>query len=204
MMTVTHMHPVEPQAKEGGVFEFLDPRRGPGAPPDPYLPRLSRTAAAHIGLFTNQFVDATALLEDLRKPLTALMPTFTFTHYDKGSLLGASFPAPPERIELITRECAGVILAYGHCGSCTAGTVRDGVALARAGLPVAVLVTTKFREEAEFMARAGGLPDLPFIFLPHPIAGRDKAFHQRVADGISASILNALHDGVTTDCSSLA
>jgi hypothetical protein len=203
-MTVTKTRPIEQLLKDDGAFEYLDPRRGPGVSPDPYLPRLSRTAVGQIGLFTNQFVDATNLLEDLRAPVGALLPAASFKHYDKGSRLGASFPAPQERIDQIVSECSSAILAYGHCGSCTAGTVRDGVALARAGVPVAVLVTTKFRELADFMARAGGLPDLPFVFLPHPIAGRDKEFHQRIAAGISSSILSALHDGVTSDCSSLS
>jgi hypothetical protein len=185
-------------------FAYLDPSRGPAKPADPYTPRLRKAKAVTIGLMSNMFTDASAFLEDLKTPLGKAIEDATFKFYDKGELRNATFPAPAEMIERIVNECDGVVLAYGHCGSCTAGTVRDGVTLARAGLPVAVLVTTKFREEAAFIARAGGLPDTPFIFLPHPIAGREAAYHRAVAAAITGEIIAALREGRTSDCSRAA
>jgi hypothetical protein len=182
-------------------FAYLDPSRGPAKPADPYTPRMSKTKGITLGLMSNMFTDASAFLEDLKAPLQSALKDVTFKFYDKGELRNSTFPASPTLIQQIVSECDGVVLAYGHCGSCTAGTVRDGVALARAGVPVAVLVTKKFRDEAAFMARAGGLPDTPFVFLPHPIAGREAAYHRAVAAAISGSIVEALREGRISDCS---
>ena len=94
-----------------------------------------------------------------------------------------------------------MVLAYGHCGSCTAGVTQDGAALARAGKPVAILVTKRFREEALFLARALGLPALPFVFLPHPVAGEDADVHRALAEAIAPWVLAALTQGKSTDAS---
>jgi hypothetical protein len=186
------------------AFVYFDPSRGPASPADPYTPRLRKTKNVTLGLMSNLFVDASAFLEDLKAPINDAIEGVTFNFYDKGDRLGTTFPAPASLIDRIASECDAAILAYGHCGSCTAGTVRDGVALARAGLPVAVLVTTKFRDEAVFIARADGVPDVPFVFLPHPIAGRDAAYHRTVANAITASVIEAMQHGRTIDCSRAA
>ena len=201
-MTFVNMEGNKLPIKDGKTgCTYLNPSREPGKPADPYTPRLTKTKDFTIGLMSNLFVDASAFLEDLKTPLSAAEQDVSFRFYDKGKRLNAAFPAPRSLIDKIASECDAVILAYGHCGSCTAGTVRDGVALARVGLPVVVLVTTKFRDEALFIARAGGIPDVPFVFLPHPIAGRDELYHQTVAAAISGDLMIALRDGCTSDCS---
>lgn len=187
-------------AKAGQGFVYLDPFAGPGAEPEPYLPRLKIEAnGLTIGLMSNLFVDATAFLEDLIPPLSALLPRVTFRAYDKIAVRNSTFVAPAEVLEKIQAECDAVICAYGHCGSCTGGTVRDAVAFARAGFPVVALVTEKFIEEARFLAAAGGIPDTPFVFMPHPIAGREAAFQAAVARAIAPAVLSALTEGRTID-----
>jgi hypothetical protein len=182
------------------AFVYLDPFSGPGTSSEPYTPRLKLTGAvATVGLMSNLFVDASHLLEDLKAPLALLIPGVKFVFYDKGQMRNSSFPATARQIEQIARECDAAICAYGHCGSCTGGTVRDAVALARAGLPVVALVTTKFMDEARFLAKAGGIPNTPFVFMPHPIAGRDAQFQQAVARAIAPAIIEALTEGRTTD-----
>lgn len=188
------------RASHDAAIVYLDPVSGRGTPPDPYEPRLKLTdAATIIGLMSNLFIDASHLLEDLKQPLRDLLPGVEFRFYDKGHMRNSSFPAPATQIEQIARECDAVICAYGHCGSCTGGTVRDAVALARAGSPVVALVTRKFIEEARFLARAGGIPDTPFVFIPHPIAGQDKDFQQAVARAIAPAIIAALTKAETID-----
>lgn len=187
--------------REKPGFVYLDPHAKPGAPIDAYEPRLVLAGAAPktIGLMSNLFVDASHLLEDLQEPLGQLVPSVKFRFYDKGHMRNSSFPAPATQIEQIARECDAVICAYGHCGSCTGGTVRDAVALARARVPVVALVTAKFIDEAKFLARAGGIPDTPFVFLPHPIAGQTKELQQAVARNIASAVLAALTSGETSD-----
>jgi hypothetical protein len=49
--------------------------------------------------------------------------------------------------------------------------VRDGIAAARRGRPVVVVVTEDFRPQADFVAASEGMPDVPRVIVPHPIAG---------------------------------
>jgi hypothetical protein len=57
--------------------------------------------------------------------------------------------------------------------------VRDGVKLAKRGLPVVSLVTEEFWEQGNFVARSLGMPDLPRVNLPHPIAGMGGELSRR-------------------------
>lgn len=178
---------------------YLDPVAKPTAPQEPYLPRLVVGAHPRIARFPNLFTDSAPFLADLAEAMAPLLPDAAFPYFDKKFGRYMSTPASPElRAEMIAGSDA-VVLAYGHCGSCTSGVVHDGVLLAREGVPVAVLVTERFREEALFLARALGLPDLPFVFIPYPIAGQDAAWQRRLAEAIAPLVLTALTDGISAD-----
>lgn len=64
--------------------------------------------------------------------------------------------------------------------------------LARSGVPVVVLVTEEFEEEARFVARACGMPGVPVIVLPHPVAGTPDAAQEALAERIAPSCLALL------------
>ncbi|NCF44753.1 MAG: hypothetical protein GWP70_08025 [Proteobacteria bacterium] len=70
--------------------------------------------------------------------------------------------------------------------------MRDGVKLARQGMPVVSLVTEEFWEQGNFVARSLGMPDLPRVKLPHPIAGMGEAYREEVAAAVVASIMQRL------------
>lgn len=55
-----------------------------------------------------------------------------------------------------------------------------------------VLVTEEFEEEAHFVARAAGMPDIPMVFLPHPVAGTPTAFRDELAARIAPRCLELL------------
>jgi hypothetical protein len=58
------------------------------------------------------------------------------------------------------------------------------VLIARSGVPVVVLVTDAFAEQAAFVARAAGMPAIPTLTLPHPVAGSPGP----VLDALAAAI----------------
>jgi hypothetical protein len=180
-------------------YVYLNPVAKPTAPEEPYLPRLRPRGRTRIARFPNLFADSAPFLADLAESLAPLLPNATFPYFDKRFGRYMSTPASPELREQILAESDAVVLAYGHCGSCTSGVVHDGVLLARAGMPVAVLVTERFRDEAQFLARALGVPDLPFIFLPHPVAGQDAAYHRALAQAIAPLVMSGLVDGKSSD-----
>ena len=51
------------------------------------------------------------------------------------------------------------------------GTVRDGIQLALRNIPTVALVTEPFWQQGDLIALSSGMPDIPRVRLPHPIAG---------------------------------
>jgi hypothetical protein len=70
--------------------------------------------------------------------------------------------------------------------------VRDGIAFARRGIPAVALVTTEFAPQGDFVARSVGMPGVPRVALPHPVAGSGRAAMARIADAAAPAILAAL------------
>ena len=66
--------------------------------------------------------------------------------------------------------------------------------LARSGVPVVVIVTEEFEEEAHFVARAAGMPQVPLLFVPHPVAGTPRSVRDQLA-GLIAPTCLALLEG---------
>ena len=68
--------------------------------------------------------------------------------------------------------------------------MRDGVKLARSGLPVVCLVTEEFWDQGNFVAQSLGMPDVPRVQLPHPIAGTGESNIGEVAENVVVEILD--------------
>lgn len=70
--------------------------------------------------------------------------------------------------------------------------MRDGIAIARTGIPAVALVTEKFWPQGNFVANSLGMPDAPRLRLPHPVAGTREANMQRVAEALAPAVVKAL------------
>ena len=70
--------------------------------------------------------------------------------------------------------------------------MRDGINLARLGLPAVALVTEDFWPQGDFVAQSLGMPDAPRVKLPHPVAGTGSANLQQVADAVVVDIMAQL------------
>ncbi len=70
--------------------------------------------------------------------------------------------------------------------------MRDGVKLANKGIPAVALVTEDFWAQGDFVARSVGVPDVPRVKLPHPVAGSGHDFMTKVAGDITPTIVDAL------------
>ena len=73
--------------------------------------------------------------------------------------------------------------------------MRDGINIARKGTPAVALVTEEFWPQGDFVAAAAGMPTLPRIELPHPVAGTGSAAMTAEADRIADQILSLLRGG---------
>ena len=67
--------------------------------------------------------------------------------------------------------------------------MRDGVNLARLGIPAVALVTEDFWPQGNFVAQSLGMPDIPRVQLPHPLAGTGEENLRRVAGETVAEVL---------------
>lgn len=67
--------------------------------------------------------------------------------------------------------------------------MRDGVNLARLGIPAVALVTEDFWPQGNFVAQSLGMPDIPRVRLPHPLAGTGEENLRRVAGETVADVL---------------
>jgi hypothetical protein len=72
------------------------------------------------------------------------------------------------------------------------GTVGDSIKIAMQNTPVVALIGDKFWEQSGLVARAQGLPDLPRVKFPYPLAGSGADNLHRVARDIVDEVLHAL------------
>lgn len=126
--------------------------------------------AGRVGVLANSQPGSRHFVEWLADALQVLVPSATFACDDKGlSPAGSSMVMDEEELLAVVDRFDAVALAYGHCGGCTAATVRDAVAIARRGIPVVALVVPRFAEQARLVARAAGMAEVPVHVLPGPM-----------------------------------
>ena len=79
--------------------------------------------------------------------------------------------------------------------SCSSCSVHDGISFEKKGVPAAVICTEPFVTSAVAMSKMGGIPDYPFVVVPHPLGSlnqeelRDIAL--RAADEVEKILLSA-------------
>ena len=70
--------------------------------------------------------------------------------------------------------------------------MRDGINLAKLGIPSVALVTEEFWSQGNFVAESLGMSEIPRVQLPHPVAGTGAEKITAVADSVAEQILSAL------------
>ena len=60
------------------------------------------------------------------------------------------------------------------------------------GVPSVALVTEEFWPQGDFVAESLGMPDVPRVQLPHPVAGSGIARLREVTESIAPQIIRAL------------
>ncbi|HSV83063.1 MAG TPA: hypothetical protein VLK85_28020 [Ramlibacter sp.] len=86
-------------------------------------------------------------------------------------------PSPKPVIEEAA-QCKVAVVGIAMCGSCTAATVSDAVALEKKGIHTVTIVWDTFEKAARTAARLQGTPDIAFAVIPSR-QGKDTAEHQR-------------------------
>jgi hypothetical protein len=77
--------------------------------------------------------------------------------------------------------------------------VRDGIELAHRGLAVVALVTEPFWPQGDLIALSNGMPDVPRVRLPHPVAGTSNDAMTILADQIAPRLVAVLRGDSAPD-----
>ena len=91
-----------------------------------------------------------------------------------GRSANAAIPCSDDIFARLLAEADVVITGAADCGSCTAYSVFDAIALEKHGHPAVVVTTTKFAPIAATMSSDFGMPDVRTLVLPHPLGGTDR------------------------------
>lgn len=138
------------------------------------------------GLLDNTKPNSMALLEGIARRLQEQFGTQDPRTYVKHYF---GTPAKDELLDQIAEECDFVLTAVGDCGSCSAGTVADGVLLERRGVPTVSICTDSFVMSGSAMAAVQGFPGFEFLTVKHPMASLDEAqIDQRAADAVAQTL----------------
>lgn len=170
---------------------YLEPSSARRAP-RPYGLALSNCNAPAIGLLSNGFPDCANYLARQATALKRLVPGATFRIDTKGTTDHLSACVSESLCADMAAECDAVVIAWGHCGSCTSGVARDAIAFAERGIPSVTLICDVFWNFSEWIAEALGMPDMPRIRIPYPVAGIGPQGQDAVASDIAPLILAKL------------
>jgi hypothetical protein len=77
--------------------------------------------------------------------------------------------------------------------------VRDGIELARRDRAVVALVTEPFWPQGDLIALSNGMPDVPRLRLPHPVAGSGSEAMARLAAALAPRIVAVLRGEAAAD-----
>ena len=70
--------------------------------------------------------------------------------------------------------------------------MRDGINFARRGVPAVALIPEEFWPQGAFVSESLGMPDIPKVKLPHPIAGTGTDNIRAVARQVASEVIDAL------------
>ena len=70
--------------------------------------------------------------------------------------------------------------------------MHDGLTLEQRGVPTAVICTEPFVTSADAMAALGGVPDYPYVVVPHPLGSRTMEQLRDLAAEAAPDVLSIL------------
>lgn len=170
------------------MVHFLNPVAPPLREPNEYNLVRALTPGTRLAMVVNAIVDCRTFMDAVGEAIQDLRPGIELAFHETGTFTYAA----ANLIEQIAIDHDAAICAIGHCGSCTAGTVKDGIHLIERGLPAVSLITEPFWEQTEALSRSLGWPDAPHVKLPYPVWGTGLDTMSQTAKAAAPAIINAL------------
>ena len=171
-------------------IQILNPRADCITPAKPYTLHAHIGAQTTLGLVSNKIVDCDRFMGHIGENIASRFPGIKIKYYATEKITYAD----QSLIDQVALECDAAVCAIGHCGSCTAGTVKDGIALVEKGCPSVSLVTQLFWTQAELLAKSLGWIDAPRVKLPYPVWGTSDSSMHEICTGIVDNIIYRLEN----------
>ena len=114
------------------MIELLDPTREIGSGEMNYAPRPDSLRGKRVGLIENTKYNSDRVLEFIGEILREEYGVESTKMYHKRY---SSVPAHEEIIRDLTKNCDLMIAGVGDCGSCSSGSVLDGILLEKENIP---------------------------------------------------------------------
>ena len=73
--------------------------------------------------------------------------------------------------------------------------MHDGISFEKKGVPAAVICTEPFVTSAIAMSKIGGIPDFPFVVVPHPLGSLNEDELIKVAEKAAEDVVGILLSG---------
>lgn len=171
------------------MIELLDPtREAAGAEPS-YAKRPESLKGLRIALVDNRKFNADNVLKRIGELLVQRYGAASYKVYQKR---WPSVPAHEEVLQDIQANCDVMVAGVGDCGSCSSGTVLDGILLEMRNIPSASIVTHLFLNTSKAMSKQWGDPDYKFLVMEHPIANLPEDKLQERAEKILPDVVQLL------------
>jgi hypothetical protein len=149
------------------MIELLDPTREIRSGHMKYAPRPRSLGGKRVALIENTKYNSDRLLEMIGEILIAEHGAASTKMYHKRY---SSVPAHEEIVDDIRKNCDVMIAGVGDCGSCSSGSVLDGILLEKENIPSASIVTHVFINTGRAMAKQWSVPEYKFLVMQHPIS----------------------------------
>ena len=164
-----------------GKITAVNPR---GLPPAiqliPMAPRLNTLDGKTIYLVSDGFPSADTFLNQIKIWFAKNMPNVTTEYRLKA---GGFADEDPKLFAEMKANANAVIMAIGHCSTCTPATVGHCMTFEKMGLPSAPIVTIAFKDLAKTNAAKRGMPLERICFTPHPVWGKNEVEMQAYIQG---------------------
>jgi hypothetical protein len=171
------------------MMQLLDPtREAEGAKPI-YAQRPASLEGKRVALIENTKYNSDDILKRIGEILIRDHGAASYKLYRKRY---SSVPAHDEIIRDIEKNCDVMVAGVGDCGSCSSGTVLDGILLEMKNIPSASIITHLFDNTGRAMAKQWRNPKYRYLIMEHPIANISDQLLQQRAEAIVPGIVELL------------
>lgn len=142
-----------------------------------------------VGMLANGFPGGEYFLHRQEAALRKFWPDAEFIHEVKASAKQLNIGIPEPLLDKMVESCDVVVIAWGHCGSCTSGVTRDAIAFESRGVPTVTLVCDVFWDYSHWLGDAMALRGIPKVQIPFPLSGTSPENQDRWAEACAPQIV---------------